>query len=365
MENSLSIHDLKLLLLQNKRFIMLVTFVIGIILGGVSVYSEFIKVEEVEQVEEELIQDTEYDINELVSTQRELLSDNELEIIYEELFENPYTFRVYIENQDGSVFERANLLREILLSSSTLENIQEMTESNIDFLNNYFLEVSLDSSNVLYNITVGFGNQQLNQEVSNALYEAIKNDEIDVLNNKEVKLFDRPEVVENLESIEEPVSDIETSGSYSAVIFASFMGLATGVVIASVIIIVRSFFSSTINPIFNYRLSEQDIYTNYTHYVSDYNKRIESLLHTVLYPIDNRKLVVVEDYDLMSIINERFESKKMYQSIAVKNVSEVDPAREFDEIVIITENNKTKKNWYANQKIELKTYNIPYKVIKV
>lgn len=364
MENSLTFNDIKLLLKQKKHLIFIITLLSVILFGAYAAYTEFFAAEEESPAIEEVIEEADHDLNTLLNTDADMLSDREIAFIEETLLEDAYSFRVYIEHQDGSVYDRSNLLEELLLATDLVTAIEEETSVEIEPYRDYFLDADLNSNNVIYTITIGLGDEAASEEVSNAYYTAFQNNDIDIISSKVIKLFDAPERVEGEETEEETVSEEDSSGSIVEVAMAMLAGAVLGLGIGIFAAFAVSLFEKKVTPIYNYRLSETDAFINFSHLHMDKTERFNALMHAVSYPVSSRKLIVTQDEDLNSEIRRSLHESIKNDSTVTSNVSDVDPGHDFDELIIITENRRTDKRWYIKQKNQLRTYNKPLEVVK-
>lgn len=365
MENSLTFNDIKLLLKQKKNVIFIVTLISVILFGAYAAYTEFFAAEEESPAIEEVVEEPDHDLNTLLNTDAELLSDRETAFIEETLLEDAYSFRVYIEHQDGSVYDRSNLLEELLLATDLVTAIEEKTSVEIEPYIDYFLDADINSNNVIYTITIGLGDEAASEEVSNAYYTAFQNNDIDIISSKVTKLFDPPERVEGEEPEEETVSEEEeSSGSIVEVVMAMLTGAVLGLGIGIFVAFAVSLSEKKVTPIYNYRLSETDAFINFSHLHMDKTERFNALMHAVSYPVSSRKLIVTQDEDLNSEIRRSLHESIKNDSTVTSNVSNVDPGHDFDELIMITENRRTDKRWYIKQKNQLRTYNKPLEVVK-
>ncbi|MDN6291238.1 MAG: hypothetical protein L0J63_13305 [Tetragenococcus koreensis] len=360
MDNSLTFKDIKLLLKEKTRMIVIMTLLGAVMFSGFKIASNFI---DDEAAPDEVVEDTTYDFDTLIETEQEMLNDDEIDFIEETLLEDAYSFRIYIENQDGSLFNRNNLMKEILTAPSTVESIGEETSVELAPYEDYFLNIDLNTDNVVYTITVGLGNENASQAVSNAYYEAFQNKEIEIIDNKIIKLFESPKpVTEEQEDEARPVVNEESS--LSDILLSALIGTFLGFCLGVVLTFISTLFDKRISPIYNYQLQDNDVFVNFSYLKLDDTERLKALKQVIQYPSNSKKLIVSNDLRLIDKLKENLDDNLAFPPVIKADVYDIDPSYKFDEVIIITENQKTEKEWYTKVRNQIQIYKKPLQIVK-
>lgn len=365
MDNSYTFDDIKLLLNRNKLIILIPTILMSLLLAA---YLILDVTKQDEQVVEESIETSESEIVALLERDRSSLTDAEIGSINDYLNNNNYTFRAYIEEQDGRVFDNSSLLEAILIEMPFVEEILQQAETDFTGFEENVFDLNYNSNLEVHNIEIGTGDVELNETLSNAIYTAMEEGTVEVIDDKQVFLFETPAPVDSEQpNEEESNSEQPASNGFSitelviSLIVGASLGFGAGIIAA----FLRAYFSKKISPIFNYRLTPKDMLINYAYKNQKKGNIEDEVIHSIMYPKVNSKLILVQNEKWYTTLTSFQNENNKSNLTIVHHVYEVDASQTFDEIIILTKNAETDKTWYLDEKNQLRTYLVPLKVIKV
>lgn len=369
MENGLVVNDFKLFVKYKKNIIIGVTLLVTFTMIIFSLFTELRSsngAEEIPETVEEAGDFTDSEIEELLNEDRENLSQNDLNAINDFLFEDAYAFRVYIENQDGSIFNRSNLMQEVFTSNQIINDFENQTGYNLDLIRDYFLDINYNSNNVTFTITVGAGDSEANAALSQALYDSFADNEIAILNEKVVFLFEEPQSIDTSEEVQElDIVETSTDNLLQTILISSLIGLFLGAGFGVVVAYLHSLVEKKINPLFNFNLKSGDVFINFSENTQSEDFINHELWHAIKHPTTNEKLILSQDEKLSHKLRELARQSPNFNGEIVEKTHQVRAEKIFDEIILITGNGKTDKKWYADQRNQVKVYNKPSKIIKL
>lgn len=361
MDNDLTLQDI-IYYLKNKKMIIIGSMLIfGLLSIGYLLLDTYVtgdNQQNVKSSEEEISEDI--NINELLKIDKEERTSLEQKEITDYLSNDMYFFRVYIENNDFSVFNRTSLFKEVLLSDEVLALIkEEVTIENESFLDDY-INVDLNTDNAIFTVYVSTGNTALNDELSSAYFDILKQDNIEILNDRSLYFFDSPRLFSfEDESLVNDSEDIIEDRSVSDYAIYALLGAIFGIVFGIVFSVIHSVFSNKVDAIYNYKMKKQDKLINLTNNTED----SQTLNHAIHYPSRLKRIILVEKNN-EDIINKSQKNIDSNNEI-VNEFSSVQIDREIDEAVIIVKRGFTKKKWYEKQRNQIKGNLIPIKIIEV
>lgn len=368
MENGLVLNDFKLFIKYKKHIIITVMLLVTIAMVAFSLFTEFRDTNEAQEsseLVEETMDVTDSEVEELLREDRENLSQNDINAINDFLFEDAYAFRIYIENQDGSVFNRSNLMHEIFTSDEIIANLEEESGFDLSLIRDLFIDIDYNSNNVTFTITIGTGNPSANEAISQALFDSIVENNIPIIEEKVIYLFEQPQSVELHEEVQQGlIVDEPTADILGTVLYSSIIGLVLGAGFGVIIAYLHSLFERKINPLYNFHLKKGDVFINFSENADSEEFINNELWHAVIYPSSKAKLVLLQDDRLQEKLETLAAQSKTFTGEIVQKTHLVKADNIFDEVIIITSIGKTDKRWYADQMNQVKMYKRPLRVIK-
>lgn len=311
--------------------------------------------------------------------QSESINSGDLSLTQEELDElqkDRVSFNFYVENEDATPFVNYNLLKKLLITPDVMGAIQDKAgvsiKSNLDDVVN----ITLDTTSNLLEMSIGTGNYKTNKAIANTLYNAMKDGKIQFFNNKSIYMSSVP--VKNkkaLATTEGTISLESTSLSTKKVVIYGFLVGIFSIILGIIIAIMYSATRKEISDTFTYSYKEDDVLLNFNNLKdSSIQEKNERIIHAIIHPKRNTKLVLSET-DLNEQLKIDLENKlntisqeleiQPFTMVVAKDLSEVNPLLQIDEVTIIIKKKETTKIWYKNQRNLLENYNAPVKVIQI
>lgn len=304
----------------------------------------------------------EYFVGDPVSSENETEEDTEL---------YTHQFDFFIENPDGSNFNNPSIIFEEIIYSEIYEDIEEnhnlelSNETELEQLaaernansNNpqeeqidredieYYFRVKRDSSSGRYTFVSVQNSVEDSLIVANDFYDIIANDNLESLSNKHVYLFNEPYFVENDDSID----GVRTSSNQYLTSRNIILVVIGSLAIALIVVVLKEFFSKTINYYFSYDADKFKYFT-----LIDDNLNNLNSISTIIN--DQSHALVLKDGDQVSV-------PEYLTNFQISNdLSNLNQLSGFDEIVVLIHPFETRKQWYKNQ---LSILNWQEKLVKV
>lgn len=372
MENGLSLLDFKQFMKQKKWIIIITMIFVTVALIIITLSSETVENEkpqndgaEVEGIND--ISDTR--VRELLLKEEEKLSQSDIVAIKEYLFEDAYEFRVYIENQDGSVYGKANLTKEILLSDQVISTVQDQIDTELEMIRDYFIDIEYNSNNAVYTISIGAGNQKDSQLISDIYFDILSNDSIPVLSEKLVYHFEESPVSvqheNNIDNESSSDTEVEEGSLLRNIVLSILVGSILGLVFGILLAYIYSMFETKIHALYNLNLQSTDMYISFSGEVDKIDFVNEKLLHVISYPTDKNKLLLCQNKETLIKLKDSLANINYLDATYENEAYKVSPESHFNEVIIITEDGTTDKEWYQRQRNQVKVYKSINKIIRL
>lgn len=319
-------------------------------------------------------------VDENVDPSQEVLSTEEIK----ELQEDMVSFSFYIENAAAEQFTNYNLMKQLLISPETLDYVEEKTGIKIKPSPYHAVNMSLDHSTYVLTLSIGTGNANDNKTIADAYYDGIVNGEIPFFNsNKKVYMVTSPAVVDTEEIL--PANGESTNEQNEDISITTILALAIVVLIGSFVlgVLVALIYAASrkvITEPFSYEVQEDDTILNLSPILMNGDEKTNSntIVHAISHPKKKVKLILSEHTlpdDIVDKLSDSFSSLHEYSEstsnttstyISILNdLTDVNPTLPIEEVVIISEKNKTTKEWYSRQRLLLKNYQVDVKVIQI
>lgn len=300
----------------------------------------------------------------------------------EKLKKDSVSFEFYVETKEANQFTNYNLMKQLLIAPSVLGSIEETAGTKILPAPNFAVHVSLDHSTYILTLSIGTGNYEDNMAIATAYYDGMKEGTIPFFsNNKSVYMVSDPMIVSDKLLAEDSESTLaENEGtSVTTMLLLGVVVLIASFILGVIIALAYSMTRKEISDSFSYVRNEDDIILNF-HQLNNgnQNNKISKIAHAVLHPERSVKVVLTESILDDKIVNELKESISFNTELPVKNelagdavvinindITELNPRIKVDEFIFICEVNKTTKNWYREQRLQMENYDAIVKVIQV
>lgn len=292
-------------------------------------------------------------------------------------------FEIYIENEDGTIFNNNNLLTSYFTKESFIDNIAEETGVNIDDVNEKLKELGIQeqvqpihafrNNSGTITVSIRTGNEKKNLEVATFIFNKLTDGSIDFLNNKGVYEFKEPQFIEDVEEDTEVAQinqSIQSNRSFTAVVKYVSAGFFVGLVISIGITFVKTMLSKHLNYSFNYHINENHQFMLFDKYLSS----DKHLVRFIGLPYKKTKVIISENSipeSFMRAINNDSEitinniKENKMSLVTRESIAELDIDNDFSEIIILINSNHTTRKWYQMQKLLVDYYMIPVKIVQI
>ncbi|MCC5894491.1 MAG: hypothetical protein JJU16_03445 [Alkalibacterium sp.] len=330
-----------------------VFIILFILLLAYSLYSNFTDMRE----EEELFLSQE-EIVEILDREPEEVSAADIRNIEEALEQERYSFGVLIERDDQTFYNYPALITEFLISEEVVAFVEERVGTEILPSAELAVEVSEDSSTRILEVVIGTADEDDNRIISQAYYEAIQEEGlIAPLDDKTIYMMDDESfLIEEETWVDLVMAQIQfITPARAAVGFIIMTGL--GLIAGVVLVLVKTMLRKEIPFMYELKVEESDkvLYYNQIRDVEPV-ERYSKLIHAVMSFPEKKKLVLAQ-YDLnqqfILLLEEKINERDESSIVLLNDVEETPVNLNIDEVIILIEQNKTTKNWYRNQRIQL------------
>lgn len=261
-----------------------------------------------------------------------------------------HQFDLFIENSDDSMFSNPSIIRENIVLSGLHEQIED--ELNIPLTvedeetaeTEFKYHLHRDSNSGRYTFIVNLDNMEDSELLANRFYDAFDNNEISVIDDKDITLFSEPYFVDEENGEESYLEQESYFNVKNLIVFAVFSAI-----IAVGYIILKDLFSKTINYYFSYDADKVNQFILIDKQLNNFNDIdvIKDSATNTLYLSDN--------------------SSESLAGIETKSLDQTDGQliKTFDDVVIFVVPFETRKKWYRKQKEIIEWFDKPVKVIQV
>lgn len=380
LKNLPTIDELVSFLKDNLKIILLTTvsglilFAVGI---GYTVYTDS-KIEGTIEEQETLIPE----IDDSIALE-EQFTPEETELLVGKLQETGVAFSFYLEKESADPFKSPDLLKELLISPTVLQNLEQGTNTKIVPSPELAVDVTLDTENLLLTVTIGTGNVANNKIIADAYFKVISEEQSPFFDNKSVYIAAEPESI-NITTDEKEITDAKLNTatnfgglSIKKMIFLTVIVIVAGAIVGIMISLIVSLLKKEVNEIYGFAYKDEDKFLNISNVQNNSDDEVSTqIVHSIIHPAKKVKLVLSEE-DLDEAMIAKLKKEANTQSgkelrlsnepmiLIANSIIDINPKIVIDEIVFICKKNKTSKKWYEKQRKLLEIYDAVIKVILV
>lgn len=355
-----------------KKNINKILLTIGIVLGiyVIWVTMNFITNDSPSERETEVeeVQFDEVMIEELLETDFRVLTDQERAVLVEYLENGAYYFNFYIENGDYTPFTNNEVLKKILTTSSVLNQVEDLSGEQIQPNPHLGVVISREYGDII-SLRIGTGDENANQEISQAYYEILMNEDIDFLDNKDLYFMsNEPLSVDDMAAEEEEINlNEETStspsfmNSFGTDIVMGIIVIIGGVILGILVAVLSRVFTKEISFLYDYNLSDNDklIKLDESHLNKSNVKELSLLLNK-----NQNQVVLSESKDILAEFENHFENENGKHLNLATDVTNIEKTNEYSSFILLTQVDGTTKDWVKRQRILIKNLNKPITIIQ-
>lgn len=371
MKDEIKLKDLLQFLIHNKK-IILSTIIITTLAAISFVIYDHLTVEEpspnTSSIERaNLISEERYD--EMSEWPLELYTEPQIRQMQAYLLPHAYKLSIYVEHENHEPIANTTFMREVFRNDEVLDFIESELDEELTPAIEFAVNIENIANSGIYELHFQRGSLEESLELGYIVMDAIDQGLIPVINNKNIYYIDQePQVLVR------DFTDYELNGATSGLslrqlardgIIFSIIGVGAGLILGMLIALINLAIDKRISALFDYAREESDKIVKLTHlYKNDDGQMIEQAKININIPYRQKKIVL---YDKDT--ENHFESLFMTLSENVTKYTDFtdlpSETNTIDEVIILTKLRETNKKWYENQRVQLKGYSIPIKVIQL
>ncbi|WP_368646139.1 hypothetical protein AB4027_04445 [Alkalibacterium putridalgicola] len=299
----------------------------------------------------------------------ELFSEPQIRQMQAYLLPKAYKITFYAEHEDYEPITNTTFMREVFRNNDVLNYIEDNLNADLTPDIDFAVHIENLANSGVYELHFQRGTQEESLELAYIVMDAIEEGVIPVLENKNVYFVeDEPELVEEDYSNFEEDTTVESGFSIGSfirdIVLFGIIGIAAGTVIGIIIALLGIIMSKQVTALYDYVRKDTDkvVRLNHLRNVGP-EERMQKGLTNINTPLVNTKILLYDE----ETENEWTELFGHFKSNISKykdfsNINE--ELRNIDEIIILSKVNRTSKDWYNNQRVQLNGYNIPIKIIQ-
>src|SRR5699024_3323399 len=306
---------------------------------------------------------------ELAEWPLELYSDGQIKQMQAHLLPYAYKLTIYVEHENNEPIANTTFMREVFRNKEVLKFIESRLGEKLTPAIELAVHIENLGNSGVYELHFQRGTREESLELAHILIDAIEEKKIPVLNNKTVDLIDQepePVLLDYSEFEEDTANDSKISFKLILKIlaFTSIFSITLGLIIGILLALFRAVLSKNISPLYDYAREESDKIIRLNHFKSiDTKSKIDKGLNNINQPLAYKKIILLDaptEKELKEILSKLSSNTSYYTDFSLVQ----EKVEKVDEIVILTLVNKTTKNWYNNQRVQLNGYDLPIKIIQ-
>ncbi|MFL2125364.1 hypothetical protein ACEN4K_10550 [Marinilactibacillus psychrotolerans] len=373
MKDELTIRDLYRFLIDNIK-IIISTIVAALIIGVVlAVFSNLDSADPNTQ-DTSLIENpgliSEEKYKEYAEWPIELFSEPQIKQMQAYLLPEAYKITIYVEHENHEPIENTIFMREVFRNNDVVNYIENQLGETLTPTIDFAIHIENLSNSGVYELHFQRGTKEESLELANIVITAINDGVIPVLNNKNVEFIN-----ENPELVEEDYTDYSDSNStdnnfspsslFRDLLLYGLVGIIIGGTIGLGISLFGLVFKKKISSLFNYEKEYTDKIVRINRLKLNKNEKINKAKQNIIYPYSMNKLILV-DMENQEMYKEVTKDIEKDSNVVIENdFTNVTNDLDIDIIIILTEVNKTRKEWYLNQRTQLSGYDFQVKIIQL
>lgn len=375
MKDELTLKDFWLFFKDNKKIIFLIALLFSLIGIGLVGMDYFASESEEDPATEETFTDlSPEEFAELEDLPFEMISDDDIALIQDYQDHTAYSFMIYVMNESGEPVGNLSMMRALFRHEDVVNQAAQIIGEEIT--PDPVLAVNIESfgDEGLFELQFGRIDRESSEELAGAYYQILEEGGIFALNDLNVSIYEeapipvRPIIDEDDEREDAPsVTHSPRAFIRNAVIVGGgtfVIGIFMGVFIS----LAKLLISKKVSSLYDYVREDSDKVVRLSHlrHVTS-DKKIEKAIKNIAFPKANRKLVLHEqefDKELLSTLQKGIHESVGNLDQILFEIDFSDVNEEFDEVIILTKTNETTKDWYNNQRVQLRGYRYPTKIIQ-
>lgn len=299
----------------------------------------------------------------------EFFTEPQIRQMQEYLLPHAYKLSIYVEHENHEPVANTTFMREVFRNVKVLEYIESELGEELTPAIEFAVHIENIGNSGIYELHFQRGSLEESLELGYIVMDAIDQGIIPVINNKNIYYIDQePQVLVR------DFTDYEfngTTGGLSLRQFArdsiifSIIGVGAGLILGLLIALLNLAADKRISALFDYAREESDKIVKLTHlYKNERGQMLEEAKININIPYRQKKIVLYDkatedDFEsLFTTFSENVAKYTDFTDIPAETES-------IDEVIILTKLRETNKKWYENQRVQLKGYSVPVKIIQI
>lgn len=299
----------------------------------------------------------------------ELFTEPQIRQMQAYLLPKAYKITLYAEHEDHEPIANTTFMREILRNKDVIDYIENSLNAELTPAIDFAVHIENLANSGVYELHFQRGTQEDSLELAHIVMDAINDDIVPVLDNKNVYFIeDEPELVE--QDYSDYIDENNENAGFSIgslirdVVMFGVIGVAAGSVIGIVIALLGILMNKNVTALYDYVRKDTDkvVRLNHLKNVSQ-EEYLQKGLTNINTPSENNKVVLFDENtkdEWTELFGKLTDNVSTYTDFSNANKE----MEKIEELIILSKVNKTSKEWYNNQRVQLNGYNIPIKIIQ-
>lgn len=362
--------DYKLFIKKNSKLIFIVTILtILMVTGATYLYQRESTNNSEENDVEEIFQ--EEILSGIINSEIEYgeLTDSEREELHEYLNDKSRYFKVVIETEDYEVFRDAALLEEILLQKNVIAEFKDDINTPISDFSELFISVSPTNGSSSLEFSVGTGDEEDNQIISDFYYQFLTNNNSEFLENKNIFFLDSEPLEREIENDEDLIDETpdQTTPMLEVIAIVVGVGVMVGILGGLGFAFLKEMFTKVMPSLYNFK-SHNNIekVIRLDHIVLEDKADVDKILNNLIQINGNISKLVLSDTEVNHAIKDDQKSISNMENADIhyiNSLEDLDTFSSYDEVLVLVELYRSSKEWFNKEIEQLKIYDSKVTVI--
>lgn len=362
--------DYKLFIKKNSKLIFIVTILtILMVTGATYLYQRESTNNSEENDVEEIFQ--EEILSGIINSEIEYgeLTDSEREELHEYLNDKSRYFKVVIETEDYEVFRDAALLEEILLQKNVIAEFKDDINTPISDFSELFISVSPTNDSSSLEFSVGTGDEEDNQIISDFYYQFLTNNNSEFLENKNIFFLDSEPLEREIENDEDLIDETpdQTTPMLEVIAIVVGVGVMVGILGGLGFAFLKEMFTKVMPSLYNFK-SHNNIekVIRLDHIVLEDKADVDKILNNLIQINGNISKLVLSDTEVNHAIKDDQKSISNMENADIhyiNSLEDLDTFSSYDEVLVLVELYRSSKEWFNKEIEQLKIYDSKVTVI--
>lgn len=371
MKDEIKFRDLLQFLLDNIKIILTSIVVVTLIAVSYVIYDQITldetdrstsSIERANMISEERFE-------EMAEWPLELYTEPQIRQMQAYLLPHAYKLSIYAEHENFEPIANTTFMREVFRNQEVLDFVEEELGEELTPSIEFAIHIENIANSGIYELHFQRGSLEESLELGLVVMDAIEEGIIPVLDTKTVSFIDQePEVLVTDYSDyydELDAGDISLRRLAREGVVFGLLGTGVGLILGLLIALINLIFNKHISSLYDYAREESDriVKLNHLHRKSEAQMIVDGMKN-INTPTDQMKILLYDESTESSF--ENLFEKLTPNVLKFTDINQwPDNTKDISEVIILAKLNKTNKSWYDDQRVQLKGYNLPIKIIQL